>query len=95
MDLCKEVYKVICVGRMLCEKYKLFFFDISVEMIILGIFENFSLFKYCLFWLFFDDESLKEKEFKVFIFGWLKMEDFYVKGLDIIVNVVVFLERRF
>ena len=95
LDLCKEAHKVICVGRMLREKYKSFLPDISVEMITPGTFENFSPSKHCSSRLLSDDESSKEKEFKVFILGRLKMEDLYVKGLDIIANAVALLERRF
>ena len=80
---------------MLREKYKSFLPDISVEMITPGTFENFSPSKHCSFRLLSDDESSKEKEFKVFILGRLKMEDLYVKGLDIIANAVALLERRF
>ena len=91
LELCKAAHMVICVGRMLREKYASLLPEINVEFLTPGIFEHFSPSKcYSL-----RENSANLKEFKVFVFGRLQIEDLKVKGLDIIGKAVASLEMKF
>ena len=97
LELCKAAHMVICVGRMLREKYASLLPEISVEVLTPGIFERFSPSKCHPLRENSDEKGSKAnlKEFKVFVFGRLQNEDLKVKGLDIIGKAVALMEMKF
>lgn len=97
LELCKAAHMVICVGRMLREKYASLLPEIGVEVLTPGIFERFSPSKCHPLRENSDEKGSKAnlKEFKVFVFGRLQNEDLKVKGLDIIGKAVALMETKF
>ncbi len=89
LELCKAADLVVAVGSQLQRKYDKMLPDIKVESITPGIFEKFVIQES-------DECQPKEAdEFSVFVFGRGSLEDFKLKGYDIIANAVALLERNF
>ena len=91
LELCEAANLVVAVGFRLQSKYRRSLPDIKVEVITPGIFENFltpatPLAK---------NQSAGPEEFSIIMIGRGSLDDFAVKGYDIIGNAVASLDRKF
>lgn len=91
VQLCKEADAVVAVGPRLQQKYKRCLPKTEVQVITPGILE-----KFCIPSEQDSDRAVSTlEEFRIFVIGRGKFEDFFVKGYDFIADVIGSLGEKF
>ena len=88
LELCEAANLVVAVGSRLQRKYGRSLPDIKVEVITPGIFENFLTRATHV-------QPAQAEEFSIFMIGRGSIEDFALKGYDIVGKAVALLGRKF
>ena len=88
LELCEAANLVVAVGSRLQRKYRRSLPDVKVEVITPGIFENFLT-------QATQVQPAESEEFSIFMIGRGSIEDFALKGYDIVGNAVALLGRKF
>ena len=89
LELCEAANLVVAVGSRLQRKYGRSLPDIKVEVITPGIFENFLLTRAT------HVQPAQAEEFSIFMIGRGSIEDFALKGYDIVGKAVALLGKKF